>query len=58
MTAIETADAQRMLPLLYLANDVLQRTKDSAQRAAYVVEFAKCVCLWGRVLHAPPPPRR
>ena len=39
MSAFEAADASRVLPLLYLANDVLQRTR--AKNNAYVVELAK-----------------
>ena len=42
-TAVETAEAKTLLPLLYIANDVLQRTKDLTQRSAYIAEFAKCV---------------
>ena len=39
MSAVESAEAKRVLPLLYLANDVLQRTRSKSQ--AYVVELAK-----------------
>ena len=39
MSAVEAAAPTRALPLLYLANDVMQRTR--AKTAAFVAEFAK-----------------